>query len=181
MVSHCEYSGHLAHPLRRRSIVTGIADMALMLLSGIFAAGSGGAFTPIHTAAAPAVNCVAVTAAFTDFFPVPLVEMVSLAPGGNYDAYTDPASPLRLDFATLRADLDTLATMPDAADATFGKASDVIPRYRRLVDLAERNVTSGGNPFDDGSADGQRYFGLDNPSYITDYAAVASAYGEACG
>ncbi len=181
MVSHFDYTGHLAHPLRRRSIVMGIADVALMLLSGIFAAGSGSAVAPIHTAAAPAVDCVAVTAAFRDFFPVSLAEMVSLAPDGDYDVYTDPTSSLRLDFAALRADLDTLATMPDAADATFGKASDVIPRYRRLVELAERNVTSGGNPFDDGSADGQRYFGLDNPSYITDYAAVANAYGEACG
>ncbi len=154
--------------------------MTLVLLSGIFAAGSEGALAPLHTVAAPTVDCAAVTAAFRDFFPVPLAEMISLAPGDNFDAYTDPASPLRFNFATLRADLDTLATMPDAADATFGKASDVIPHYRRLVDLAERNVTSGGNPFDDGSADGQRYFGLDNPSYITDYAAVANAYGEAC-
>ncbi len=153
--------------------------LALVQLGGIFAAGGGGAFAPLHTAAA-AVDCAAVTAAFTDFFPVPLVEMMSLAPGDNYDAYTDPASSLRLDFATLRADLDTLATLPDAAEATYGKASDVIPHYRRLVDLAERNIKSGGNPFDDGSADGRRYFGVDSPLFVTDSIAVLSAYGEAC-
>ena len=154
--------------------------LALVLLGGIFAAGSEGAFAPLHTAAAPAVDCAAVTAAFTDFFPVPLTEMVNLAPGGNYDVYTDPASSLRLDFATLRADLDTLATLPDAAEASFGKASDVIPYYRRLVDLAERNIKSGGNPFDDGSADGRRYFGVESPLFVTDSIAVLSAYGEAC-
>jgi hypothetical protein len=157
--------------------------MALAFLSGIFAAGSEGALAPLHTAAAPPVDCAAVTAAYRDFFPIPLAEMVSLAPlapGDNYDAFTDPASPFYLDFAKLRADLDTLATVPDAADASFGKASDVIPRYRRLVDLAEGNVTSGGNPFDDGSADGQRYFGLDNPSFLTDSVAITNAYSEAC-
>ena len=154
--------------------------MALAFLSGIFAAGSEDALAPLHTAAAPPVDCAAVTAAYRDFFPIPLAEMVSLAPGDNYDAFTDPASPFYLDFAKLRADLDTLASVPDAADATFGKASDVIPRYRRLVDLAERNVTSGGNPFDDGSADGQRYFGLDNPSFLTDSVAITNAYSEAC-
>ena len=154
--------------------------LALVLFGGIFAAGSGGAFAPLHTAAAPAVDCAAVTAAFTDFFPVPLTEMVNLAPGDDYEVYTDPTSPLRLDFATLRADLNTLATLPDAAEATLGKASDVIPHYRRLVDLAERNITSGGNPFDDGSADGRRYFGVESPLFVTDSIAVLSAYGEAC-
>lgn len=155
--------------------------MALALLGGIFAAGSEGALAPLHTAAAPPVDCVAVTAAYRDFFPIPLAEMVSLTPGDNYDAFTDPTSPFYLDFAKLRADLDTLATVPDAADAGFGKASDVIPRYRRLVDLAEGNITSGGNPFDDGSAGGQRYFGLDNPHFLTDSVAITTAYGEACG
>jgi hypothetical protein len=156
--------------------------MALACLGGIFAVGGGGALAPLHAAAAP-VDCAAVTAAYRDFFPIPMAEMVSLtplAPGDNYDAYTDPTSPFYLDFAKLRADLDTLATMPDAADATFGKMSDVIPRYRRLVDLAERNVTSGGDSFDDGSADGQQYFGLDSPHFLTDSVAVTNAYGEAC-
>lgn len=152
--------------------------MTLVLLGGVLTAG---ALAPLRTTAAPPVDCGAVVTALDDFFTISFTQMLGFTPGINYDAYTDPASPVYLDFAKLRADLDTLATLPDAADTSFGKASDAIPRYRRLVDLAESNVKSGGNPFDDGSADGQRYFGLDNPSYITDYAAVASAYGEACG
>lgn len=154
--------------------------MALAFLSGIVAAGSEGSLAPLHTAAASPVDCVAVTAAYSDFFPISFPQMLSFAPGINYDAYSDPASFVYLDFAKLRADLDTLATLPDAADASFGKASDAIPHYRRLIDLAERNVKSGGNPFDDGSTDGQRYFGLDSP-LIMDFVAVANAYGEACG
>ncbi len=155
--------------------------MALVLLNGIFAWGGESALVPLPTAAAPAVDCAAVAAAFSDFFTIPLPQMVSFAPGINYDAYTDPASPVYLDFATLRADLDTLATLPDAADASFGQVSDAIPRYRRLVDLAERNVRSGGNPFDDGSADGQRSFGLDSGFLTTDLVALTRANDEACG
>jgi hypothetical protein len=154
--------------------------MALAFIGGIFATGGEGSLAPLHTAAASPVDCAAVTAAYRNFFPIPLAEMMSLTPDSNFDAYTDPTSFTYLDFANLRADLDILATLPDAADATFGKASDVIPRYRRLVDLAERNITSGGNPFDDGSADGQRYFGSDSPSFVTDSVAITNAYGEAC-
>ncbi len=154
--------------------------MALVVFSSLFAASGAGTRTPLRTAAAPPVDCGAVATALDDFFSIPLPQMISLAPGINYDAYTDPASPVYLDFAKLRADLDTLATLPDAADTSFGKVSDAIPRYRRLVDLAERNVKSGGTPFDDGSADGQRYFGIDSPLLTTDLVAVALATDAAC-
>lgn len=155
--------------------------LALVLFSGLFAASGAGALVPLRAAAASPRDCTAVAAAFEDFFTISFTQMLSFAPGITYDVYTDPASPFYLDFAKLRADLDTLATVPDAADASFGKASDAILRYRRLVDLAESNVKSGGNPFDDGNADGQRYFGLGSPLLSKDFVAVTLANDEACG
>lgn len=154
--------------------------MALVVFSSLFAVGGAGAFAPLRTAAAPPVDCGAVATALDDFFTISFTQMLGFTPGINYDAYTDPSSPVYLDFAKLRADLDTLATLPDAADTSFGKVSDAIPRYRRLVDLAESNVKSGGNPFDDGSADGQRYFGIDSPLLSKDFVAVTLANDEAC-
>jgi hypothetical protein len=169
--------------------------MALVICSGLLAACGGGANllpttaapraaggtatpAPLRAAASP-VDCNAVTAAWVDFGHS-LVKLMALAPDSNYSVITDPASYFYLDFVKLRADLDTLATLPDAADATLGrKVSDTIPRLRRQVDRAERNVKAGGNPFDDGSADGQGSSGPDSPLF-TDFSAVSNASIKAC-
>jgi hypothetical protein len=196
MATQCTYRGRRSRPLNRRSILIGIIGVAASALltawgGGVtleprtptrattVSAGGAGTLAPRRAAAAAPVDCNAVTAAYRDFgHSIPL--MLTLTPESNYGAYTDPASYGYLDFAKLRADLDTLATLPDAADATFGKkASDTIPEYRRLVDRAERNVKAGGNPFDDGSADGQPSSGPNSP-LITDFAAVSNAYSAAC-
>jgi hypothetical protein len=196
MAPQSKYSGRRSRPLNRRSIligIIGVAASALLAACGggvtlapttaaratTVSAGGAGTLAPRRAAVAAPVDCTAVTAAYVDFgHSIPL--MLSITPESNFDAYTDPASYGYLDFAKLRADLDTLATLPDAADATFGKkASDTIPEYRRQVDRAERNVKAGGNPFDDGAADGQRASGPNSP-LVTDFAAVANAYSAAC-
>jgi hypothetical protein len=196
MATQCTYRGRRSRPLNRRSIligIIGVAASALLAACGggvtlapttaaratTVSAGGAGTLAPRRAAAAAPVDCTAVTAAYSDFgHSIPL--MLSITPESNFGAYTDPASYGYLDFAKLRASLDTLATLPDATVVTFGgKASDAIPRLRRQVDRAERNVKAGGNPFDDGTADGQGASGPNSP-LVTDFAAVANAYSEAC-
>jgi hypothetical protein len=195
MAPQCTYRGHRSRPLNRRSIligIIGVAASALLAACGggvtlapttaaratTVSAGGAGTLAPRRAAATP-VDCNAVTAAFVDFGHS-LVLLMSVTPESNYGAYTDPASYGYLDFAKLRADLDTLATLPDAADAVLGgKVSDAIPQLRRQVDRAERNVKAGGNPFDDGSADGQGSSGPNSP-LVTDFSAVSVAYSGAC-
>ena len=199
MAPQCKYRGRRSRPLNRRSILIGIIGVvasALLAACGggvtlapttaarptTVSAGGAGTLAPRRAAAAAAapVDCTAVTAAYVDFgHSIPL--MLSITPESNFGGYTaDPTSYFYLDFAKLRAALDTLATLPDATVVTSGgKASDAIPRLRRQVDRAERNVKAGGNPFDDGSADGQGSSGPNSP-LVTDFAAVANAYSEAC-
>ena len=93
--------------------------------------------------------------------PIPIPLMLTITPESNYGAYTDPASYVATWTSpnSVRT-CDTLATLPDAANATFGKkASDTIPALPPPGGSGdERNVKAGGNPFDDGTADGQRLF-----------------------
>ncbi len=51
-------------------------------------------------------------------------------------------SPMYVDTAKLRADLDVLAALPDPTDATeislMGKPSEAIPQFRQMLDLIDK-------------------------------------------
>ena len=85
----------------------------------------------------------------------------TLAQLGSEDSYSmlKLDSPDYIDIASLRADLDVLATLPDTPEiqAQYHTVpSELIPQYRELLDLITSNVQSGSQPFSDGSGNGQK-------------------------
>lgn len=127
------------------------------------------------------VDCAAIFKANTDFGPA-LAQMVNFTAQTDYPGFTDTGSPVYLDFPKLRADLNTLATLPDPTDQVdlaFGKPSDSITYFRQLVDVAESDVKSKGNPFKDTGADGQKIFGIDSP-WFQKFNPFSLAIDKAC-
>jgi hypothetical protein len=108
-----------------------------------------------------------------------LAVMVNLTANTDYTAYSSPGSPFYLDFAKLRSDLVTLATLPDpsAADALIvGKPSEAITYFNQLLDLAEADVKNQGKPFVDTNPSGVKLIGMDTP-----WEQHAAVFGVAMG
>lgn len=150
-------------------------------------AAPGGKPAPAATSAPQAQNsnskidCAAIAKANEEFGRA-LAQMVNLAPDTDYSAFTDPSSPVYMDFTKLRADLNTLATLPDptdAADLTFGKPSESVAYFRQLADLSESNIKAKGKPFHDTTSTGQKVIGIDTP-WIKEFSPFGLAMGKAC-
>lgn len=87
-----------------------------------------------------------------------------------------------LDFARLRGDLDTLATLPDPTDPeelTFGKPSESIAYFRELLDVAENDIKTHGKPFIDTGANGQKIMGIGSP-WMRQNAPFSLAMDKVC-
>jgi hypothetical protein len=187
--------------IRRFSTGHGMHTLALLLAPALFMSACGGALpisngagytpagvvttviaekpTPNAIPAPPAqhptstVDCTAIYKANTAF-GMALAPLVNLTPTTDYAALTDPASPVYLDFAKLRGDLNTLATLPDPTDATevtFGKPSESVAYFRQVVAIGEGDIKAQGKPFNDTSATGQKVIGIDTPwlKYISPF------------
>ncbi len=143
--------------------------------------------TPVFQATAapqvqnPNIDCSAVANANMEF-GTNLAQIVNFTANTDYAAYTDPASPLYIDFSKVRADLTAFATLPDPTDPAelmFGKPSDAVTYFREMVDIAEADVKSKGKPFNDTNASGQKVLGLDSP-WMKEMTAFAPAIDKAC-
>lgn len=111
-----------------------------------------------------------------------LAPMVNFTADTDYGAFTDPSSPVYLDFAKVRGDLTTLAALPDPTDAvelTFGKPSESVAYFRQVVDIAEGDVKTQGKPFHDTSSTGQKVIGIDTP-WIQELSSFGLAMDKAC-
>ncbi|HEY3291284.1 MAG TPA: DUF4352 domain-containing protein, partial [Anaerolineae bacterium] len=129
----------------------------------------------------PLANCQAIMQANMSFGPA-LAMMVNLSTTTDYKVLTRVDSPFMLDIGKLRANLDTLASLPDptsAEELLFGKPSDSVAYFRQMVDVTEGDIKSNGNPFRDTSASGQRVIGLDTP-WMTKMASFGLAIDKAC-
>ena len=85
-----------------------------------------------------------------------------------------------MDFAQLRADLNTLAALPDPTDAvelTAGKPSEALVYVRQLIDIAEADVQ--GQPFRDSNAAGQKVIGVDS-QWLKEISPLGTAIDRAC-
>jgi hypothetical protein len=116
------------------------------------AASSGQAATAVPVAAAGKTNskldCQALANAALDFnISEPLLVMLAGA-GGSQENRVD--SPLYVDTAKLRTDLDMLATLPDPTNAMeialMGKPSDTLPQWRELLDRIDALAPVGATP-----------------------------------
>lgn len=127
------------------------------------------------------VDCTAVVKANEDF-GIALAPMVNLTANTDYSAFTDPSSPFYMDFAKVRGELTTLATLPDPTDAvelTFGKPSASVAYFRQLVDIAESDVKAQGKPFKDTNSSGQKILGIDSP-WLKEISPFGLAMSKAC-
>lgn len=127
------------------------------------------------------VDCAATFKANLDFGQV-LAQMVNLTPDTDYSAFTDPSSPFYMDFAKVRGDLNTLATLPDPTDTvelTFGKPSESVAYFRQLVDIAEGDIKAKGKPFQDTNSTGQKVIGIDTP-WLKQVSSFGLAMDKAC-
>lgn len=126
-------------------------------------------------------ECTALFKANTTF-GTSLAVMVNLTADTDYSAYTDPSSPVYLDFKQVRASLDTLAKLPDPTDAvekTFGMPSTSIAYFRQVVDVSEADVKSKGKPFTDKNAAGEKILGIDTP-WMQNDASFGVAMDKVC-
>jgi hypothetical protein len=108
-------------------------------------------------------NCQAIVQA-NYRFGMALAPLVYLTTTTDCEALTRTDSPFMVNVSQDRADLDTLATLPDPTDPTellFGKPSDSIAYFRQLMDVADGDIKSKGKPFNDTGANGQRVLGID--------------------
>jgi Domain of unknown function (DUF4352) len=127
------------------------------------------------------LDCTAIVKANQDF-GTGLAQMVNLTADTNYSAFTDPSSPFYMDFAKLRAELNTLATLPDptaAVELTFGKPSESVTYFRQVLDIAEGDVKAQGKPFKDTSSTGQVVLGISSP-WFKEFNPFALAMSDAC-
>ena len=127
------------------------------------------------------LDCTAIAKANQDF-GTSLAQMVNLTPNTDYSAFTDPSSPVYLDFARLRGELNTLATLPDPTDPVeliFGKPSESITYFRQLVDIAESDAKAQGKPFKETNTSGQKVIGIDSP-WLKEFSPFALAMDKAC-
>ena len=195
--------------IRRFSTTGGVRALALVLAPALLISACGGALpapsaagsrpagvattalaekpAPNATSAPQApplaskVDCTAVYKANTEF-GLALAPLVNLTPNTNYAAFTDPASPGYLDFAKLRGDLDTLATLPDPTDASaaiMGTPSASVTYFRQVVAISEGDIKAQGKPFTDTNPAGQKVIGLDTP-WLTHMGAFGLAMSNAC-
>lgn len=135
--------------------------------------------TPLTRNRSSRIDCPTTYRANLDL-DLALLQLVNLTPDSNYAELTDEASPMYLDFAQLHADLNTLAALPDPADAVEladGKPSEALAYVRQLVDIAERNVQ--GQPFQDSNAAGQKVIGLDS-RWLKERSPLGRAIDRAC-
>jgi hypothetical protein len=136
-------------------------------------AGSAVAPTARAVVAQSSARCQTIGDAFIDFegeYPY-----LGLASDGAYASNT-PDSPTYINIPKLRSDLDVLATLPNG---TLGPISPAIAQFRQLVDQVDANMKAGGNPFSDGSGNGQKVLDL-YLKLVTPYTIVAEAFGTAC-
>jgi Domain of unknown function (DUF4352) len=115
-------------------------------------------------------------------FGTALAAMVNLTADTNYSAYTDPSSPVYIDFKQVRASLDTLSKLPDPTDPTektFGMPSTSVAYFRQLVDVAEGDVKAQGKPFNDKNASGEKILGMDSP-WMQNDASFGLAMDKVC-
>jgi len=127
------------------------------------------------------IDCQAVAKANMEF-GTNLAQMVNFTADTDYAAYSDPASPLYIDFPKVKADLAVFATLPDPtdpADALMGKPSDAVAYFSEMVDIAMADVESKGKPFNDTNANGQKVFGLDS-AWMKEMVVFGPAIEKAC-
>ncbi len=137
------------------------------------AASTPGAITAAAGAQSTA-RCQTIGDAYLDFEnETPF--LAALGSDGAYAANT-PDSPTYINIPKVRADLDTLGTLPNG---TLGPLSPAIAQVRQLVDQVDANFKSGGKPFTDGSGNGQKV--LDDYLKIAQpLTVVAEAFASAC-
>jgi hypothetical protein len=127
------------------------------------------------------VDCTAIHAATIELGQS-VAQMVNFRSDTDYAAFADATSPVHLDFPKLRAQLDTLATLPDPTDSaelTFGKPSESVAYFRELVDVAESDLNTQGKPFKDTGGDGRKVIGFDTP-WAKEFSSFGLATEKAC-
>ena len=136
---------------------------------------------PATKAQNSSVDCSAIAKANMEF-GTNLAQLVNFTANTNYSAYTDPSSPVYIDFTKLRGDLTAFAALPDPTDPDeliFGKPSESVAYFRQMVDIAEADVKSQGKPFKDTNAKGQKVLGLESP-WLKEMAALGPAIDKVC-
>jgi Domain of unknown function (DUF4352) len=201
---------------RRITRLRGTAALALILIGGLVstACNSGGSAaapvtredTPVARVPAPSahigataapgasnggtkagsLDCQALADAAFDLNTSEPVLVMLTGPGGG-SAVNSLDSPMYVDTAKLRADLNVLAALPDPTDATeisiMGKPSEAIPQFRQLLDIIDKdanaNPTPGSTPSTNGAASDQQLLDFGG-KFIKMSTAINSAVGNAC-
>ncbi len=170
------------------TIACGISPAVSGAVSNIVGSAATAAPGTPATAAAPqaqnassGLDCSAIAKANMEF-GTNLAQMVNFTANTDYSAYTDPSSPLYMDFSIIRADLTAFSALPDPTDPAellFGKPSESVAYFRQLVDIAEADVKSQGKPFVDTNSSGVKVFGLSSP-WMKEMSAFGPAIDKAC-
>lgn len=151
-------------------------------------AGASKTVTPQGNDKSGKLDCQAIANAAFDLNSYEPALVVIVNAGGSVLNRAD--SPMYVDTAKMRADLDVLAALPDPTDATeisiMGKPSEAISQFRQILDLIDKDAnadpaTTGTPPVDISSG------GVSDPQ-LSDFAAqfikmstaINAAVGDAC-
>jgi hypothetical protein len=149
-------------------------------------AGATAANTPQGSKTNANLDCQAIVNAAFDLNSGEPVLIMLTGPSGS-TAVNSVDSPMYVDTAKLRADLDVLAALPDPTDPTeisiMGKPSEAILQFRQLLDLIDKvanaNATSGSTPSASGAATDQQLLDF-GTKFVKMSLAINTAVAAAC-